>query len=83
MKLLTEQLVTFAGEIATLRASVSVLKVALACEMNPSHPETALTLFARLQQKFLDADPSEQQRKEVAELMDAMKLWQKHGKHEA
>jgi hypothetical protein len=79
-----EQIVIFGGHIASLRASVTVLKFALAGEMNHDHPEKALALFARLEKQFLDSDPNEQQRKEIAEMIEAVKLSRKHGgTHEA
>jgi hypothetical protein len=79
-----ETLVTLAGHVASLRASVIVLKFALAGEMNRGHPEKALALFEKLEKKFLDSDPNEKQRKEVAEMMEAVKLSKDHGgTHEA
>jgi hypothetical protein len=82
--LTNESLVTLGGHIASLRASVTVLKFALAGEMNRDHPEKALALFAQIEKRFLDSDPNEQQRKEVAEMMEAVKLSEEHGgTHEA
>ena len=73
---LTEQLITAAGQISKLRASVSILRLVLAAEINRDHPETALAFFRQLEQKFLDADPNEQEQKEATEIIAD---WKKSG----
>jgi hypothetical protein len=80
---LTEQLIAAASQISALRASVNVLRVSVATQMNPDDPFLALRLFRALEAKALDSDPQEQELKAASEMIEAAKLWKKHGKHEA
>ena len=73
--MLTDQLIAASGQITQLKASVRVLKVVLANEMNRNHPATALRLFRRLERKLCDADPSAQEQKEAASIIED---WKKH-----
>jgi hypothetical protein len=81
---ISEQFIMVTGQLSVLKASVNVLKVVLASEMNADRPEEFLALFRKLEQKFLDSDPQEQERKEAAATIEAIKLWKKHDRgHEA
>jgi hypothetical protein len=80
---LTKQLMEVVGQLNGLHASVNVLKVSLANEMNPAEPVEALELFGKLEEKCLNYDPQEKERKRASEILDAVTLWKRHGKYEA
>lgn len=78
-----EQIIALERQYIQLRASVSAIKFVLADEVNRNHPEEALAFFRRIEQKILDADPHVRGLEEASEIMEAVRLWQEHGKHEA
>ena len=80
---LSEQLINAGGQLLALQASVNVLKGALATLLNPENPVEVLKFFQAQEARFLSADPREQERKQVAETIAAVKLWKSGGKHEA
>jgi hypothetical protein len=79
----TEQILALERLAIQLKASVNTLKVVLASELNRNHPEKALALFRQIEEKLLNADPHAQEHEEFAEMHEAIKLWEQHGKHEA
>jgi hypothetical protein len=80
---LTEQFINATSQLSALKASVNVLKAALATQLNPENPLEVLKFFQAQETRFLNADPQEQARKQAAETIEAMKIWKSGGKHEA
>ena len=82
---LGEQFVICGQQIAALRASVSVLKIYVISQMSPDDPAEGLKQLQVLEQKLLENDPETLARQQAAEVIEAVKLWRKHGggKHEA
>ncbi len=74
-----EQLLKLAGLVTELQASVNVLKLHAISQMFPGDPLEGLKQFRVLEQKLLDSDPNEKGRKEAAQVIEAVKLWKKHG----
>jgi len=70
---LTDKLIATTGELARLRASINALRFVLADALDRDHPEKPLALFRQLEQKFLGSNPSAQEQKEAAEIIDAWK----------
>jgi hypothetical protein len=79
IKTFSEQFVKLAGQVLELRASVNVLKLTEATRLSPGDPLEGLKLLQELEKKLLDSDPNEKQRKEVSEMMEAVKLWERAG----
>jgi hypothetical protein len=81
----SEQMLILETQIVKLRASVTVLKGLAVLEMNPDDPLDGLKHFQTLEQTVRAHDPAAQAGEEALGIMEAVKLWQKHGggKHEA
>ena len=80
---LSEQLINAAGQLSALKASVSVLKGALATLLNPENPLEVLEFFRNQETKFLKMDPQAQAQQEASEIIAAVKLWKSGGTHES
>lgn len=80
-----ETLLSISLEIAKIRAAVNALKIVVADDINRNHPEKALKLFQRLEEKILSADLQAQESHQAIEQIDALKLWKEFGggQHEA
>jgi hypothetical protein len=74
-----EQLLILNQQLANLRSSVNVLKVLEARRLSPDDVRLGLKALLKLEEIQLSTDPSEAQRKEVFELIDAVKEWKKTG----
>jgi hypothetical protein len=74
-----------ANQLTELRASVTVLKSLAILELSPEDPISGAEQLRNLEKTFLRNDPEHQKHEEVSEIMEAVKLWRKHGggKHEA
>ena len=76
---LSEELVTMAGQITALRASMNVLKLLEAYRQNPDDPAAALSSLRDAEQVALKSDPNEQERQQVADAIEFLKRWKKGG----
>jgi len=74
-----ERLLELAHETTNLRASVNALKVALAALINPVDPLSVLETLRQTEEVFLERDPQAQKLAQAEQMMEAVKLWQKHG----
>jgi hypothetical protein len=76
---LTGQLLTLDKGLADLRASVTVLKGILAIQLNPDDPIDGAKQIRSLEDEVLKFDPNASARRQAADVIEAVKLWKKHG----
>ena len=69
-------------DIADMRVSIAALKATAAGQLNPDDPATGLTYIHQLETAGREADPTVEKRKALGDVIDAIKLIQKHGSHE-
>ena len=81
----SEQILILAGQVTKLQASVNVLKGLAILEMSPEDPLDGAKQLQALEKTLLRTDPNAQAHQEASEIIEAVKLWRKHGggKHEA
>ena len=66
-------------ELAELRASVRVLRVVVARLANKDQPQAFLVDLSQWEKQVLDADSLDQQRRQSAEILEALDLLKKRG----
>ena len=66
-------------ELAELRASVRVLRVVVARLANKDQPQAFLADLSQWEKQVLDADSLDQQRRQSAEILEALDLLKKRG----
>jgi hypothetical protein len=76
---ITEQILILDRNLANLRAAVIVLQAIAALQMAPDDPLEAAKQLQNLEKMLLESDPKSQERKEVAEIIAAVKLLKKRG----
>jgi hypothetical protein len=77
MATVTEQILILDRNLANLRAAVIVLQAMAALQMAPDDPMEAAKQLQNLEKMLLESDPKSQERKEVAEIIAAVKLLKK------
>jgi hypothetical protein len=75
----SEQLLILDRNLANLRAAVIVLQAIAALQMSPDDPIEAAKQLQNLERMLLESDPKSRERKEVAEIIDAVKRLKKRG----
>jgi CII-binding regulator of phage lambda lysogenization HflD len=75
----SEQILTLEQNQAQMRASLTVLKALAAMQIDPGDPIKGANQILDLEKKLESADPSNQERTRVTQLIEAAKLWKKHG----
>jgi hypothetical protein len=82
---ISEQFIVLEEQIAELRASVTVLKGILAIQLSPDDPLEGAKQLRHLEDAVLKRDPNASARQQAADVIEAVRLWQKTGggKHEA
>ncbi|HKN70282.1 MAG TPA: hypothetical protein VJX30_04580 [Terriglobales bacterium] len=85
LRQLAEQFTLLTGQLTRLQSYVDVLLFVAAKQIEPDRPLLALKVLRDQAEAFLALDPTEIGRKEVAELIDALKQMKKTGSdpHEA
>jgi hypothetical protein len=81
--LLTKLTIGLDRELASLKASVVVLKAAVASQLNPGDPLEGAKMLRKSEELILSRDPHVQELEEAHQAIEAMKLWKKHGSHES
>jgi hypothetical protein len=76
---ISEQILILDRNLANLRAAVIVLQAIAALQMAPDDPLEAAMQLQNLENMLLESDPKSQERKEVAEIIAAVKLLKKRG----
>ena len=76
---ISEQILILDRNLANLRAAVIVLQAIAALQMAPDDPLEAAKQLQNLEKMLLESDPKSQERKEVAEIIAAVKLLKKRG----
>ena len=74
MATVSEQILILDRNLANLRAAVIVLQAIAALQMAPDDPMEAAKQLQNLEKMLLESDPKSQERKEVAEIIAAVKL---------
>jgi hypothetical protein len=77
MATVSEQILILETNLANLRAAVIVLQAIAALQMAPDDPMEAAKQLQNLEKMLLESDPKSQERKEVAEIIAAVKLLKK------
>jgi hypothetical protein len=77
MATVSEQILILDRNLANLRAAVIVLQAIAALQMAPDDPMEAAKQLQNLEKMLLESDPKSQERKEVAEIIAAVKLLKK------
>jgi hypothetical protein len=77
MATVSEQILILDRNLANLRAAVIVLQAIAALQMAPDDPMKAAKQLQNLEKMLLESDPKSQERKEVAEIIAAVKLLKK------
>jgi hypothetical protein len=75
----SEQLLILDRNLANLRAAVIVLQAIAALQMSPDDPIEAAKQLRNLENMLFESDPKSQERKEVAGIIEAVKLLKKRG----
>jgi hypothetical protein len=75
----SEQVLILDRNLANLRAAVIVLQAIAALQMSPDDPTEAAKQLRNLENKLFESDPKSQERKEVAGIIEAVKLLKKRG----
>jgi hypothetical protein len=75
----SEQILILDRNLANLRAAVIVLQAIAALQMAPDDPIEAAKQLRNLEKMLLESDPKSQERKEVSEIIEAVKLLKKRG----
>jgi hypothetical protein len=76
---LTEHVLVLESNLADLRAAVKVLKVYVVTQLTPDDPKEGLEQLESLEKMLLEHDPKAPARKEAADAIEAVKLWEKLG----
>jgi len=76
---LLEQMLTLEKGLADLRASVTILKGVSAFQLNPDDPKEGARKIRDLEDHVLKFDPNASARQQAADVIEAVKLWKKHG----
>jgi hypothetical protein len=76
---LSKEIVALTSQVTTLRVSVNVLKVLLATQLSRDDVAGFLAILELQEKKVLEADPGEQERRQVAETIDALRAWKLRG----
>jgi hypothetical protein len=79
MATVSQQILILDRNLANLRAAVIVLQAIAAIQMAPDDPMEAAKQLRNLENMLLESDPKSQERKEVAEIIEAVKLLKKRG----
>lgn len=76
---IAEQLNAIQDSLSKLGAGLVAVKATLAVQMNPSSPLEASQHIDKLEAAFLTLDPNAPARKRVAEVIEMLKMIDKHG----
>lgn len=76
---IAEHLHFLGDRLAKLEAGLHAVKGMLALQMNPSAPKHALKRIQDLEASILKRDPNAAARKQVAEVLEMLKIFDKHG----
>jgi hypothetical protein len=79
MATVSKQILMLDRNLANLRAAVIVLQAIAALQMAPDDPIEAAKQLRNLENMLFESDPKGQERKEVAQIIAAVKLLKKRG----
>jgi hypothetical protein len=83
IELLTQQVISLDKELTNLRASVTAVKGAIALQLSPNDPLEGAKMLRKAEELILSRDPHAQALEDSHEVIEAIKLWKKHGSHES
>ncbi len=66
-----------------MKASIAALKAVAASQLNPGDPSIGAEHIGKLERVAREADSTAEQRKQIADVIDTIKLIQKHGSHDS
>ena len=79
LQLAAEQMHALEVAVAKLQAGLHAVKAMLAIQMNPSAPRQALEQIQNLEEAIAKRDPSAAAREKVSEVLEMVKIFDKHG----
>jgi hypothetical protein len=79
LQLVAEQVHALEEALIKLQAGLHAVKGMLALQMNPSAPKQALERIQNLEDAIVKRDPSAAARKQFSEVLEMLKLLDKHG----
>jgi len=68
-------------DIAELKISIVALTASVGAQINPKDPAAGVAQIHELENVARQADPNAEQRREIDDLIEAVKLIRKHGVH--
>jgi hypothetical protein len=83
LQLLAEIVFSIDRDVADMRASIAALKAVLATQLSQADPSIGAAHIDRLEKVAREADPTAEQRKQLADVIEAIKMIQKHGSHDS
>jgi hypothetical protein len=79
LRAMADQLHVIEDALAKLAISLTALQGTVAMQMNPEHPDAALKQILALESELEKSDPTAEYRKKTGDLLEAVRLLQKHG----
>jgi uncharacterized coiled-coil DUF342 family protein len=79
---LAEVLLTTDKDIAEMKVSIAALKAISASQLRPDDPKAGMQYIESLEVEARKHDPTAEQHRKLADVIDAAKLIRKHGYHE-
>jgi hypothetical protein len=79
LQTIAEQMNATSESLAQLGAGLAAVKAALSIQLNPSNPKQGLEHIQALEENFLKLDPNAAARKKFAEVIEMLKMIDKHG----
>jgi hypothetical protein len=76
---IAEYMLNVDNQLAKLGAGLTAVKAALAIQMNPTDPKTALAQIQQIEDSLSQIDKTAPARKQAAEVIEILKLVGKHG----
>ncbi len=68
------------GELAQLRASVSILKVYVAIQLSPNDPLLGVKTIEKFVEDVVKQDSGEQTRRSLTDVIDILERWKNQGR---
>jgi hypothetical protein len=79
IQLIAEQMNALEASVAKLQGGLLAVEAMLALQMNPSAPKQALERIRKLEKEFAKRDPNAAARKQFSEVLEMVKVLEKHG----
>lgn len=70
-------------DVADLKASVATVKAILAVQLSPDDPKLGLEHIETAEKVAQELDPDAIKRRELSDVIEAVKVIRKHGSHES